>query len=1117
MAGAGPSRAARPLKSDPVLHRLPIALIAAGLLSGPAGTAAEEAVEGAGAPAVRALIDAGKYREAEEAGRSLLRDLEAQAPGDPKAVAVALDLLVESLHRGGKSKQPETLDLAKRAVALKEQSFGAEHPALAVSFQNLATVLRLRGEPEGAQRLLERALAIKEKEGGPDHPDLVGILSALGNVLREYPDYDGATAYYLRAIAISEAAYGPDARQVAVVLTNLAANHEERGAFRESLPIHERAVAIMRAVHAGAPHPELAHALNGLANTLRDLGEYERARALHEEALAIRETALGPDHQSVGASLNNLALVMQAQGDLQGARVALERAVAIWEKGLGPDHPMVAQGYNNLGTLAGRLGNFDRARQHLDAALAIRLKRLGPDHPLVAQTELNLGKLLVILRDYPAAKPHLEAAIANWEKSLGADNPQVALARLSLGRLLLETGDRDAARQELESTLEIAERGLGPDHPLVGETLAALGELDREAGDLDGARERQSRALAIQEASLGSGSPDVSEARMRLAATDFDLGRLGEARAEAGAGATSNQRFLRDTLGVLSEHESLLLIARQERPEVTLFSGLLTDEANRQSWLSACWAWTLGQRGLVLEEMAARRRAAHLGASGEIRAAWDRLTAARRLLAATWVRGVEEEKTATYRESLERATREKEAAEIEMARVSARYREERRSSQATIEDLIAALPPESALVEVARVPIRSRGARDEILHDIALILLPGGRFDGADLGLSVDIDRLASSWRDSLDATAAGAQAEDATARSTQAGWRLRRATWEPIAARTERIGTLFLVPGGALLTINPSALPAEDGTFLLENGPRIHLIGAARDLLRPSRAPEGRDGSQARGVLLVGAPDFQAPLAARMAALDPQGKADVYRGSRGACASPTVTSWSPLPDAAREIAQIGALFKKSVPMTTLSGAAASEERFKAEAPGKRVLHLATHGYFLEERCAPGWRENPLLLSGLVLAGANAPGTGARDEATDDGVLTAEEVAALDLSGTGLAVLSACDTGRGAVQAGEGVFGLRRSLEMAGVQAIVMSLWPAPDREARRWMTSFYETLLKGATVADASRQASLRSLERLRAATRYPHPYSWGGFVATGDWRAAVPTRPQGQGARSQ
>ena len=215
-----------------------------------------------------------------------------------------------------------------------------------------------------------------------------------------------------------------------------------------------------------------------------------------------------------------------------------------------------------------------------------------------------------------------------------------------------------------------------------------------------------------------------------------------------------------------------------------------------------------------------------------------------------------------------------------------------------------------------------------------------------------------------------------------------------------------------------------------------------------------------------------------------------------------------------------------------LTGVEASDAAFKASATGKRVLHLATHGFFLGGRCRsaldpqqrgvgglapakPGMEPeetpsdgthaeattNPLLLSGLALAGANHREHAGPGE--EDGILTAEEIAAMDLSGVEWAVLSACDTGVGEIRAGEGVFGLRRAFQVAGARTLIMSLWSVEDESAREWMRALYEgRLQEGMNTADAVRHASLTVLNARRENGQGTHPFYWAGFVAAGDWR---------------
>ncbi len=150
---------------------------------------------------------------------------------------------------------------------------------------------------------------------------------------------------------------------------------------------------------------------------------------------------------------------------------------------------------------------------------------------------------------------------------------------------------------------------------------------------------------------------------------------------------------------------------------------------------------------------------------------------------------------------------------------------------------------------------------------------------------------------------------------------------------------------------------------------------------------------------------------------------------------------------------------------------------------------------------APLLAESPLLRSGLVLAGANRRAETSRDE--DDGILTAEEIAGLDLSAAQWAVLSACDTGRGDLQAGEGVVGLRRAFQVAGARTVILSLWPVLDNVAADWMAELYRgKFVRGDTTATSVRAASRSLLAARRAAGQSTHPLYWSGFIATGDWR---------------
>jgi CHAT domain-containing protein len=270
-----------------------------------------------------------------------------------------------------------------------------------------------------------------------------------------------------------------------------------------------------------------------------------------------------------------------------------------------------------------------------------------------------------------------------------------------------------------------------------------------------------------------------------------------------------------------------------------------------------------------------------------------------------------------------------------------------------------------------------------------------------------------------------------------------------------------------------------------------IGYLTSARELLRFKERRRPRDSA-----VVVADPDYgsaptlaTAPVGRRSADLDRAGW--LFRR---------------LPGAAQEARALQSLLKLESGHL-LTGLEASEAALRSlQAPA--ILHVATHGFFLNDQQAdkqlqagaPTMRENPLLRSGLALAGANARRFGD----ADDGILTALEAAQLDLDGTQLVVLSACETGVGEVPNSEGVYGLRRAMALAGAQTHVSSLWRVQDDATRELMAGYYARVLRG-----EARSVALREAQRaMLAQSKYSHPYYWAGFVQVGNWQPIVSVR---------
>jgi CHAT domain-containing protein len=405
------------------------------------------------------------------------------------------------------------------------------------------------------------------------------------------------------------------------------------------------------------------------------------------------------------------------------------------------------------------------------------------------------------------------------------------------------------------------------------------------------------------------------------------------------------------------------------------------------------------------------------------------------------------------------------------------------------------------------------------------------------LGDAREIDALVAAWR--RQAGMSGSTLPPTARRREEeyraAAIRLRRAVWDPAARYLAGARRVFIVPDGALDLVNFATLPVEKAAYLVERGPLLHYLSTERDLAFAKSTP-----GQGGGLLAVGAPDFDArpDLTSAEGAMVEQASARVYRGQRASCDVFRATRFPSLPGSGAEVNEIASLWRAGATLR-LVGAGATETAFKELAPGREVVHVATHGFFVGEGCpttldavrgiggtAPAAPvgsaaageggesvgaggdlldrprpESPLLLAGLAFAGANH-----RDDAPpdrDDGILTAEEIAAMDLSGVRWAVLSACETGVGEVRAGEGVLGLRRAFQVAGARTTIMSLWWVDDEATRDWMRALYEAhLMRGRDTAESVREAALDVLRERRSRGESTHPFTWGAFVASGDWR---------------
>jgi CHAT domain-containing protein len=446
--------------------------------------------------------------------------------------------------------------------------------------------------------------------------------------------------------------------------------------------------------------------------------------------------------------------------------------------------------------------------------------------------------------------------------------------------------------------------------------------------------------------------------------------------------------------------------------------------------------------------------------------------------------------------------------EAELARASASFRSNQEAEEVDVAGVAARLPRDAVLVEYVKYSHRELEPERGVPRYMMLVVGPEGDAYITGLGEASVIDGLVQEWHTHMTRVAASGRQPNIIdlEEHNELSSLLYDAVWRPAAEHVAEAEAVILAPDGALNMLAFACLRDGGRGYLVERH-RFHYASAGRDVYRLEPAEE-----EAMGLFALGDPDFGAVASDRVAATKAHGDsviqvAFVTRNVRSACSELSEIEVTPLPGTRRELELIAEAWEQATvePVLTCYGEEASEEYFKAEAPGKRVIHLATHGYFLGGACRPEEvgaeyvGENPLLLSGLFFAGANLHGEGAESAGADDGILTAYEVSGMDLKGAELVVLSACETGLGEVAEGEGVYGLRRAFQMAGARTVVSALWPVSDEATADLMGRIYLNQKSGP--ATTLRQAQLESIREQRESGIPDHPFTWAAFVAVGGW----------------
>jgi CHAT domain-containing protein/tetratricopeptide (TPR) repeat protein len=1071
----------------------------------------------------------------------------------------------------------EAIKAYQRALVIRESLLGAEDPEVAENLASLANSYIELGDYQQAKDLRERALAIREKALGPEHLDTIQSLNDLGASFDRLGDLTRARELYERSLTLREKHLGPEDRLVGFSLNNLCLLYFRMGLPAESEKAGLRALAIFE-MTVGKDSPDTAFCLNSLGLLYNARTDYSRARQFLAHALAIREKSLGPGHPQTGVSLNNLALVSMNLRDYAHAIPLFVRALEIGRKFNGDEHPETALRMANLGWAASRLGQLETARQWYSESLAVRRKVLGADH---YDTAANLDDLSSVLRRQGKLEEALPLCLEALETRLNVlspEHPAIADSYEELA-LLYDRLNDPQAEEQYRKALAIRERAYGPSTPSVATTLTNLGSLYQSRKEYGSAEPLYQRALAICQQHLEMVS-ELQAERQQLAMArayrwhlDWYVDLVAESEQEADDlyGHVLNWKG-----AVLARQRSARLGQEAYDPNIASTFADLQDtsgrlaalvlnepaEEDRSAWREKI-AQLTNQRQKLEEELSRisaqfrQQRAAEDVTAVQIQASLPEDAVLIDLLEYSHRTDAEKNE---WEDRLV-AFVVKPQGNIQLVPLGAAtplydavdawrktYGRSQSPSQALRQLLwdplaehvgdaqLVLISPDGGLGRFswAALPIDASG--NYLIEKLGVAVIPvpqmipslaaapgpaeyslclvGDVDFGAEVGASSNqvVSRAAAGGRADvlrnwppLPAT----RAEILAVRDSFESWRpesrvrmLRNAAateqqLRQIAAQSrylhmathgffapEELKTLLSAPIDVAHGRSPSESKPADGDL-----PAISAgIGAALEIV---------DGKLVTNRILS---DGAAGLDGRLKVGD---QIDAVAEAEG--------EFQPLEDVllSDAVKRIRGPVETRVRLkiTPADGSAAYVLELT-----RRPLPRQEDGDFSIESLHPG------LLSGIVLAGANHP----PDPSKDDGVLTALEVADLDLRRVELATLSACETGLGATANGEGLLGLQRAFQVAGARSVVASLWKVDDTATRDLMERFYENLWRQ-TAPDApplSKLHALREAQLWMLKERGPRglvdpeqkpadesqqrlpPYYWAAFVLSGDWR---------------
>ncbi len=986
----------------------------------------------------------GEYEKAEKAWESALQiqiNLLGHSHEEVSATYNNLGTLKKRMGEFG-----EAIQYLQASLDITLKNHGEKHPDVAGAYLGIGSVYNYAGKFKEAIDYHEKALNLAKEVMGADKPELAVYYGSLGFIYRSAGAHDKAMETYRKALDLQIRLTGVFHPEVANHYNNIGAVYSDKGFFRKSIEYYNKALELQLALF-GKESPFVYQTYNNLGISFADLGDYDRALQYFETALAFYLKFYGEQHPNVASYYNNTGLIYQIKGDYKNAREYLEQALKLHQGIYGEIHSNVASTYNGLGITCLSLGEYDEAIEYFEKGASILRGLFGEEHPLLVEIYTNLGTALRLNRNSDKSAYYLEKARLEAPNAYGPSHPYLADILGALG----QTYEGQKRYPEAEMAYEQALKALNYPNGGSLERVSSLKELI-EILTLKGAfqqklhtehnfpgyifKSRQTLKEAF--AAYAHQSRTISPAsRANLTEGNLNINATATATNFLLHQLTDSLHYLTEAFSFAERSKAMLLYEALQEAGALQIAGIPDSLLQQEYDLRVEIAYYDTRRQEKLAQGLSQTDTALLGIT-------SRLFGLNR----------------SYEELKNRFERDY------PQYYKAKYRQDAISAGEVRRKL---LQPGQSLVEY-------------LLGDSAIyiFLLQPEHFEVVEVKRDFPLeDWVKQMTKDgiygyyTLPPGRQSAKKEAETIRNyTTAARQLYGKLWAPVKEKlTEQVivipdGLLGYLPFEALLTEAPpregvfSAYP-----FLLHQHQLSYCYSAT--LLREMQQKQHRQAPT--GQLLALAPFFQGDVRALAARIDPT---DFTAG-------PALRdSLAALPASGEEVAAVAKIWNGK----PFYGADASTALFQQLAPRYRILHLSTHGRADDRR------------GDYAYLAFGTPGDkGAFDK------LYARGLYNITLNAD-MVFLSACETGIGKLQRGEGIVSLARAFAYAGAKSIVTTLWKVNDEKARDLAIAFYAQLRAGKRKDEALRLAKLSYLEKQKGRGPGAHPFFWAGFIGIGD-----------------